>query len=169
MKKASCRRRRVDHRCRRGDDFHNRGRVKPPTKGPLRKLRRTDHGSASRSKTQGLRCHSPWSHLHRGQPSENALGSVGRACQGEREGERQKACRPPEKDPPLRPARRVQRVLADEAWRQEMAQDPLLRGLRRRNKRLAPVTLLAVLLFAATSVAPSDAAAARHCLSIHSP
>jgi hypothetical protein len=44
--------------CRHCGDFYGRGRGKP-ARGPLRKLRRTGHGSASCSQTRPLRCDSP--------------------------------------------------------------------------------------------------------------
>ena len=94
MKKRNSR---VDHRLRRGDDFHSRGRGKPsPSEGLLRKLLRTGHGSACRSQTRSLQSHSTRSQRRRVQTSEHVVDPLERVCQRARDGGRQTAHRPPE-------------------------------------------------------------------------
>ena len=104
---------RLNHCCRRGSDFPSRGRGKPSVR-LLRKLLRTGHGSACRSQTRSLRCHSPcFRSPHRARTSEHGVDPLEQACCGARVGERQSAHRPPETAAPLRPIWGVQGVLAD--------------------------------------------------------
>lgn len=71
--------------------------------------------------------------------SENEVDPLDQACGGARVGERQNEHHPPKADPALRPIRGIPGVLGDVDRQPSVPPDPVLRGLRRRNKRRAPV------------------------------